>query len=541
MNAYAGTGRLVRLAARRDRIQLPVWIVAAAALSSAGASAVASEFADEQSRITALKGAGTSAAILVMRGVPVGADLGALVNFRNLTTMLVVVALMSTFAVVRHTRQNEENGRAELIGAGAVGRHAPLSAALITIGVANVLLGLVVAATLMGAKLGTEGALAFGAACTVTGLAFAGVAAVAAQLFQGARAANGTAATAVGVAYLVRGIGDALGERAADGIAVDPGWLTWVSPLGWGELARPYGQERWWVLVLPLLLAAVLVAAAFALVDRRDLGAGMLPDRPGPATAARTLRGPLGLAWRLNRGSTLGWVIGSAVFGLGIGSLGKAVKDALGTNAGVVDMMNGLAGGGGPSLVDVFFAAMMNVYGALAAGFVIQALLRLRAEESGGTAEAVLATAVGRIRWVAAHVIWAVFGATVLLVLAGVFMGLADAAAGGEVGVLTLAGAGLAQLPGALVVAGFVVLVFGALPRYTVGLAWAALVVSIACGLFGDLFGLPQLVRDLSPFTHVPAIPAVDPTATPILALLGVAIALTTAGMALFRRRDLAT
>ncbi|MDI1461605.1 anibiotic ABC transporter [Catellatospora sp. KI3] len=541
MNAYAGTGRLVRLAARRDRIQLPVWIVAAGALMSAGTSAVAGEFATEESRITALKGAGSSAAILVMRGVPVGSSLGALVNFRNLATLLVVAALMSTFAVVRHTRQNEENGRAELIGAGAVGRHAPLTAALIVIGAANVLFGLVVTGSLLGAKLDAEGALAFGAACTVTGLAFAAIAAVTAQLFQGARAANGAAATAVGVAYLVRGIGDALGQRAADGISVDPGWLTWVSPLGWGELARPYGQERWWVLALPVALGAVLVAVAFALVDRRDVGAGLIADRPGPATAGGTLRGPLGLAWRLNRGSTLGWVIGSAVFGLGIGSLGKAVKDSLGSNEGVVDMINGLAGGGGPSLVDVFFAAMMNVYGVLAAGFVIQALLRLRAEESGGTAEALLATAVGRIRWVATHLIWAVVGAAVLLVLAGVFMGVADAAAGGDVGVLTLAGAGLAQLPGALVVAGFVLLVFGALPRYTVGLAWAALVVSITCGLLGDLFGLPQVVRDLSPFTHVPKIPAVEPTATPILALLGFAIALAATGMALFRRRDLTT
>jgi ABC-2 type transport system permease protein len=90
------------------------------------------------------------------------------------------------------------------------------------------------------------------------------------------------------------------------------------------------------------------------------------------------------------------------------------------------------------------------------------------------------------------------------------------------------------------VVAGFVVLVFGGLPRLVVGLAWAGLVLSIACGLFGDLFRLPQGARDLSPFTHVPALPAADARALPIVALLVVAAALATAGLALFRRRDLA-
>jgi ABC-2 type transport system permease protein len=180
------------------------------------------------------------------------------------------------------------------------------------------------------------------------------------------------------------------------------------------------------------------------------------------------------------------------------------------------------------------------VIGVLAAGLVVHALLRLRTEEAGGSAEAVLATAVGRVRWVAAHLACAVGGAAAMLLLAGLGAGIADAAVGGNEGVGTLIAAGLAQLPGALTVAGFVVLAFGGLPRLVVTLAWAGLVFSIAGGLFGDLLGLPQLVRDLSPFSHVPAVPAADLTPGPVLALLAVAAALAATGMALFRRRDLA-
>jgi ABC-2 type transport system permease protein len=540
MNTLTGTGHLIRLAVRRDRIQLPIWIVGSALVLAAGAAAVADEFAAEAERVTALKAAGGSPTVLLMRGVPVGVDTGAMVNFRNFAFMLVLAALMSTFAMVRHTRQNEETGRAELIGAGGVGRHAALAAALaVTLG-ANLLLGAALTGTLLAAGLPAGGALAFGAACAATGMGFAGLAAVAAQLFQSARAANATAATAVGVAFLIRGIGDALGTRAPDGIQVTSSWLSWLSPMGWGEQVRPYGEERWWALALPVALLAACVMGAFALVDRRDLGAGLIPERPGPAVATRTLLSPVGLAWRINRSTTLGWVIGSAAFGVGIGSLGGTVNDAMADSSGAADMLGQLAGTGTANLVDAYFAAMMNVFGVLAAGFVVQALLRLRTEEAGGAAEAVLATAVGRVRWVAAHLACAVGGAAAMLLLAGAGAGIADAAAGGEAGVGTLIAAGLAQLPAALTVAGFVVLAFGGLPRLVVTLAWAGLVVSIAGGLLGDVLGLPQPVRDLSPFSHVPAIPAADATPGPILALVAVAAVLAAAGMALFRRRDLA-
>ncbi|MGW0809051.1 ABC transporter permease [Nonomuraea sp. NPDC002799] len=540
MSAFAGTGRLIRLAVRRDRVQLPIWIVGSVVLLAAGAAAVADEFPDEAGRIAALKGAGTSPAVLLMRGTPVGFDLGALVNFRNFAFMLVLAGLMSTFAMVRHTRQNEENGRGELLGAGSVGRYAGLTAALVVVAGANLLLGATLTGTLLGAGLAADGALAFGAATAACGLAFAGLAAVAAQLFQSGRAANAFAATAVGVSYLIRGVGDALGERAPDGIAMTSAWPSWLSPVGWGTNVRPFGDEVWWALALPLVLLAAAVAAAFALVDRRDFGAGLVPDRPGPATAARSLLSPLGLAWRLNRGATLGWVIGGALFGLGIGTLGKTLNDAMVGNTGVTKMLDQLAGAGVADLVDTFFAAMMNVYGVLAAAYVMQALLRLRAEEAGGAAEAVLATAVGRIRWVSAHVACAVIGATALLVLAGVGMGVADAAVGGDTGVGALVGAGLVQLPAVLALAGFVVLVFGLLPRLTVPLAWAGLVLSIAFGLLGDVFGLPEVVRDMSPFSHVPPVPAAEVTAGPLAALVITGAALAAAGLVLFRRRSLA-
>jgi ABC-2 type transport system permease protein len=70
-------------------------------------------------------------------------------------------------------------------------------------------------------------------------------------------------------------------------------------------------------------------------------------------------------------------------------------------------------------------------------------------------------------------------------------------------------------------------LICGGLPRFAVTVAWLGLVVSVAGGLLGDVLGLPRAVRELSPFSHVPAVRAAELNPLPILVLVLVAAALT--------------
>lgn len=541
MSAFTGTARLTRLALRRDRVQLPIWILGTTAMLATSVSSIESTFPTEAERVSGLRTAATSPALLVLRGIPTDTSLAAMVMFQVLAYLAVLAGFMSTLAVVRHTRQNEETGRAEMIGATVVGRHASLTAALIVVAGANAVLAALLALFLVAGGQPAASSIAAGAAVGAAGLAFAGIAAVAAQVTQGARAANGIAAAAIGAGFLLRGFGDALGNVKANGIEVVSAWPSWLSPIGWAQQLRPFAGERWWVLAIPVALFAAGVAVAFLLTTRRDVGMGMIPARRGAASAARSLLGPLGLAWRLQRGTLLGWAIGIVALSLTTGSLSNAVKEGFGDNANAVDLLENLGGGGADSLVDTFFAAMMAITGAAVAGYVVQALLRLRSEETG-TAEAVLATATGRLRWLASHVICAVAGAAVLLGLAGVTSGLVYGLAENDIAgkVVDLTGAALAQLPGALVLAGFAVAAFGLLPRLAVGLAWAGLAISLVFGLLGDLLNLPQAVQDISPFSHLPTLPGTEATAAPLVALVAVAAALGAAGLASFRRRDLA-
>ena len=537
MNSFTGTLALVRLALRRDRIQLPIWILGLTLMFAANAASIAGVYDTGAELAAQARLEATNAVSLLFNGPALGATLGAVITVETSFLIIVLVPLMSSMAVIRHTRQNEETGRAELIGATVVGRHASLTAALIVAIGANVVLSALFTAVLLSNDLPLSGALLTGLASAGAGISFAAVAAVTAQIAEGSRAANGLAAATLGVAFILRGIGDTLGQVSADGVKAISAWPSWLSPLGWVQQLRPFDQDRWWVLALPAVLFVLLVRAAFTLTNHRDFGTGMLPIRPGPAAAAPSLLSPLGLAWRLQRGVLISWAAGIAIFGVTIGMIADAADEIFSASEQVRDALNQL--GGGAALTDTFFAAMMSLFGIGVAGYTVQSLLRMRAEESSGHLETVLATSVSRPAWMASHITCAVAGTVGLLALAGVSTGVGYGLVTGGFGDFwRITGAAAVQMPAALALAGFVVAAFGLLPRYAVALSWAGLVVCLVLGQIGQLLRLPQAVLNLSPFGHIPAAPAVEVTAAPIVSLLAVTAVLAAIGVASLRRRD---
>jgi len=294
------------------------------------------------------------------------------------------------------------------------------------------------------------------------------------------------------------------------------------------------------VFALFAVAIVALVAAAFALTSHRDVGAGLRAVPPGPAVAPRGLLSPIGLAWRLQRGVLLAWAVALVLTGASYGGLGNEVEDLVGSSDQTADLIEELGGSG--NLVDAFFATTFIFGGLAVAGYAVQALLRMRSEESSGRLEPVLATGVSRPGWIWSHVAIAAVGSVGLLALMGLATGITFGLVAGDMGtrVAELLPAALVQAPAALAVAGLAVAIFGLVPRWAIPLSWAALALCLFMGLLGALVGLPQLLLDLSPFTHVPAAPAVDVSPGPLVALCVVAAGLAGAGLAWFRRRDLA-
>jgi ABC-2 type transport system permease protein len=536
MNALSGTTALIGLALRRDRFRLSGYVLGIALLMAGMLAGTAVRPHQDLVQETELF---ASTAALRIFGLASGASAGATVLIRGYCVLAVLAALMSTFAVVRHTRQNEETGRAELVGAAVVGRYASLAAALIVTLAANI--ALAVSLGLAGILTGQPAAGSFtaGAAVGALGLAFAGVGAVTVQLSSTTRGASGLAAAVLGLAFVLSGVGNMLGSVDASGLRLVSAWPAWLSPIGWGQQMRPFGGDNWWPLGLFGLAFVTLVGVAGVLVTRRDVGSGILADRRGHAEAAPGLLSPFGLVWRLQRGVLLGWAVGMLGFGLVVGAIIDEIKDTGGATAEWYARM-----GGSEQILDAYRASMIAMAGMAAAIYSVQILLRMRAEEGDGPLEPVLAAAVSRPRWMMSYVLNAGLGALALLLVFAVSMALAAGAVVGDVPAQlgALVEAGLVQLPGIMVIGGVVVAVTALLPRWAGTVSWTVVMLSI---LLGPMFGaatlqLPQWVQDLSPFTHIPKAPAADITTFPVVSLIAISAVLAVTGLVAFRRRNLA-
>jgi ABC-2 type transport system permease protein len=528
VNALVGTGSLVRLMLRRERIQLPVWLLAITGIIVATASSFNQLYPTVQSRVEFAASIAGNPSVLALSGPAQGLDtIGGMTEWKFGAVACVLVGLMAVFTTVRHTRADEETGRHELLGAGVVGRHAKLTATLIVVFGAGLVYALLIGLGLISQGLPAAGSFAMGLGIGGCVWFFAAVAAVAVQVSSSSRAANGIGSVVIAAAYLLRAAGD---SSAEDG----PRWLSWLSPIGWSQQMRPYADERWWVLTLYVAISVVLLGVGHALVGRRDIGAGLLPERAG--RPGGTL-GPFGLAWRLQRGTLIGWAVGVAVMGGALGGISQSLTAILDSSPDVAKALQQL--GGQQSVVDSFMAAILDVIGLAVSVYAIQATLRLRAEETALRAEPVLAGAVARLRWAASHLVFALIGSAFLLAVAGIATGLAEGLSAGDVGTQLprLLGAAMIQVPAVWVLAGIAAALFGLLPRLT-SLAWAALVVFLLLGQLGSLFRLSQWALDVSPFTHLPKLPGGTFTATPLVWLVVVTAVLTVAGLAGFRRRD---
>ncbi len=530
MSDLVGTLPLVRLALRRDRLLLPVWIAVFVVTAASSASAAAGLYPTLESRVSAADGLNASTALVALYGrIYDPTSIGALAMFKLSGLGAALVAVLATITVVRHTRAEEEAGRLELLGATVVGRQAALAAALVVATGTNLVLGALTALALVIVGLPAAGSVAFGLAWAGAGIAFAAVAAVAAQLTTGARAAIAATGALLAATYVVRAVGDAADTGRL-------GWISWLSLIGWTQQVRPFAGDRWAVLVLLLAFTALAVATAHTLLANRDLGAGLLADRPGRASASSRLRSSLGLAWRLQRPLLLGWAAGFLLLGAVLGGIAANVGDLL-DSPQAADLIRSL--GGEKTLSDAYLAAEMGFVGVFTAVFAVQAVTRLRAEETSIHAEALLATAVGRARWAGGHLSVAVLGSAGLLVTAGLSAGIAHAAQTGDAAqVGRVLAAALVQLPATVLFAGIALAAFGVAPRFS-SLAWAALVGALLLGELGPLFDLDQRVLDLSPFAHVPKLPGGDLAVVPVVALLAVGATLVAVGLVALRHRDI--
>ncbi|MBZ5733913.1 hypothetical protein K8Z61_05340 [Nocardioides sp. TRM66260-LWL] len=541
-HAVTGSPRrlLLRAALRRDATLVGAWSLVLLAVVAASAIATPGLYPDAASRVRAAEAIDASPALVALYGPILDPRNPGELAMAKLT-VLYALALAALVVVVvrRHTRGDEEAGRTELLASTRLGRTAQLDAAVLLGAGVALGVGALAAGVDVASGLSLTGSAAFGASWAGLGLVCVGLTAVAAQIATTARGTSALVLVVLGLWFALRAVADV----AAIGRPEPGAWSTalgWASPLGWGTRLHAWGEPRWWLLGLWAGLAVALTLLARRLADRRDLGSGIVADRPGPARGRLTA--PLGLALRVQRGALLGWSAALLGTGLLAGALAPGVGDLLDT-AGGRDVLRRLGGAG--ALGDALIGAVCALAGIAVAAWGIGVVARADDDEQSGRLELLAATPISRMRTARTVALTALAPPLGLLGLVGVGCLVALTLGGAPAPPTRVLGAALAPWPAAaLVVAvalcGWAVrpaVLGGALRGPVVG--WLTLAASVVLGELGPLLRLPGWIVGLSPFDHVPAAPSVPAwsAAQGVMALL--AAVLTAIAVRRFSRRDL--
>jgi ABC-2 type transport system permease protein len=524
MSTVVGTTPLVRYALRRDRVLATVWLLVLALVCYASAAATSGLYPTVRERVSAAEAINASPAIVALYGPILDVrSLGELAMTKMTVLYAVFVAVMFLILVRRHTRVEEENGQTELMGGTAVGRDAPLTAAVTEAAVVAAVLGLLAAGVNVAAGLPVAGSLAFGASWAGVGLVAAAGTALACQFSASARTCAALAAAGIGVAFGLRAVGDT---------AVS--WLSWLSPFGWSTQLRAYGDTRWWVLLLYVALAGVLTGLAQLVRSRRDLGSGLLAARPGPADGSPRLSNALALCVRVHTPMLVAWTVATAVMGLVLGAIAPQIGDLL-DSPSARRMMERLGGVG--VMQETLVAAELGVAAVVVSCFAIAVVAHGGTDEHDGRTEQVLATATSRSYSFIATLLVALVGATWLLLVTGTAVAVGYGSAGSSFA--ELVSSALAHAPAVWLVTALAAVCFALRSTWTY-LAWGLLVAFVTLGQIGELLQLPAPVLDLSPFNHVPTMPVEDFTAGPELVLTLLAVVLAVGAWVRYRSRDIA-
>lgn len=524
MSSTANLPRMTRLALHQEIRWIPISVVVFALTYLATLkqlSDLAGTVADRRGMQQSL--AGNPALQLMLGPLDNIETVASTTSWRIGLFMLTAFGVLIAFTVNRHTRREEESGQLELAGSAAVGRLSPLVAAVVVALVLTVLTALVTAVPFLGYGATAHQVILQIGQYVAVAVAVTGTTLLVAQLATTARLVSSITSALVLGGYLVRGAAD-----TNDSLA----WLRWTNPIGWAQTMDPYGSGSWWGLCWSVLLGGAGLAAAVALRDRRDLGAGIIAPRAGPAGSTGLPSVPAVL-WQAQWRTFAGWVVGVAVFALIVGSLVSSVADTSGVPPQFQVYLRKIGGSG--ALTGAFLAAMAAFFSATIAFWLVSLVADLRRWEARGQLELALSAARSRRSWVVTTVVMGVAGTVVLLVVAASCVALLSHS---QLAATEVFKALLIQAPAAWLIFAIALAIFAGRPAWTPA-GWVIAALAFLIAELGVAFGLPGWVLDLAPFTHTPRVPQVPITWTPLVLLSTAAVALVVAAALAFDRRDI--
>lgn len=527
---FKGTTRIIRLLFQRNRLKISLWVIGLVSISMVSLTAYTTIYTG-QKEIVEFGLTMQNPAMVAMLGKAYEIEsfnLGTIFASELLLFSAIAVSIMNILLVTSSTRMDEEEGRLELIRALPVGRLSYLSAAAILMAIVNILVFILLSTGLELVDQEVfylESSLLYSAALASTGLFFAGVATVAAQVAQTTRGAIAISFGALITAYIVRAIGDVSNET-----------LSLFSPLGWTVRTNVFAGNEWWPVIALVCGAAVLLVGAFYLDHKRDINAGLLPDRKGKIHASSFLKSQLGLTWRLEKGTIISWAIGIFLMSIAYG----AILGDLETYFSDFELVQGiLSDSTTASMTEQFVTLLIGIVSVFAAIPGISILLKLKKEERQGRTDNFYSRAVSRNKILGSRYAIAFFTAIVMQLLIG--LGLYASASQvmeKSIDLGTILMASLVYIPAIWVVLGLTTLLVGAFPKGAI-LVWSYVFFTFLVLYLGNLLEFPAWLNNLSAFYHIPQLPNEELAWFPLSTLSIVGIVLSGVGFIGYNKRDI--
>lgn len=529
MDNFAGTGAMIWLILRRDKIILPIFILFMIILVVGVAASFQNLYPDEAVRQAFYLQMQNNPSIVVILGAVLDPSIGGLTAWRTGIFSSLILGLLSIFLMIRHTRSEERKGRLELLNSTAVGKQAALTAALITTFGLNLIIGILIGAGLILLGLDLFSSLVLGLTLAAFGCLFAAITSVAVQLTESSGDARYLMFSLLAGFFVIRILGWDDGDYS---------WLSWLSPYGWVHYVQPFAGDKLWVLGIFIVFIAGLTVCAYWLSSLRDLGVGIISQRPGPNRASKNLRNSFALAWRLHRGMLIFWIILFALMGTMLGFMAQSVTDIIITNPQFVILISQLGGNAG--IMDSYFAMVLAFLGEIFAIYAILATLKLQSQESKKYSEFILTNSVKRSQWAVSNLIFAVLGPALIMIIFALSCGLTYGLSADNLSEILprILEASLLYLPAIWVLTGISMLLFGLKPHLA-SLSWAALGLFFIIDLIGEIFDFSPWIKDLSPFTQVPKLFAGDTIGWSLILVIALAFSLIILGIAGYQRRDI--
>jgi ABC-2 type transport system permease protein len=473
---------------------------------------------------------------LLLGKAPHAATTAAYAAWNTGGIMVIIGAIWALLLATKYFRGEEDAGRQEIFLSGqttarraAINIFAGLTVSLSVFYVVMAVLFMAVGRS-HGVDFSTGAALFFALTVIVGITLFMMIGALASQLMPTRSRAASLTAVILGVSFLLRALGDVTSAH----------WLLNITPLGWIEKVQPLADSRpmWLIPVAGLSIVLGLLTIYFA--GKRDLGESIIADKATAKPRLGLLNSPFGMALRLNRTSSFGWLSGIFITSLLYGLITKSTAQVFSQSASFTKVIHRLAQqaqlSGALSFLGIVFLLQMIIIMAYAAS----AVAAIRREEAEGYIDNFLVRQTSRVRWLSGRLcvsIGVIILAAILTTL-GVWLGIVGQHLGISIHTLLLASLN-AAVPAILTV-GVGVLAFGIWPRLTSILAYGVLAWSFLVEMVSSGLKLNHWILDTSVLHQVVLAPAVNPRWSINAIIIGIAIMLCLIGTVLFKRRDLA-